>query len=115
MRPQHAIALAALAFVLRAGCVTQMVPSTSYYVLEYYPELETKALIRDEPFPYNVHVLDSRIPRTYSRKQIVVREAGPRFSYSANDLWGVDLSTTIPGLVATRLQRYRMFRSVRRE
>ncbi len=101
--------------ILVAGCATEIVPATSYYVLEYYPELENKRLIRDEPFPYNVHVLDTRIPRTYSRKQIVIRDAGPRFNYSATDVWGGDLSDTIPNLVAARLQRYRMFRSVRRE
>jgi hypothetical protein len=77
--------------------------------------MEDKALTRAEPFPYNVQVLDSRIPRTYSRKQIVVRDAGPRFSYSASDVWGVDLAETIPTLIATRLQRYRLFRTVRRD
>ncbi len=113
MKRLRLLALAAL--VLTAGCATQIVPSTNYYVLEYYPQLESNRLIRDEPFPYNVHVLDARIPRTYSRKQIVIRDAGPSFSYSVYHVWGVDLADTIPNLVATRLQRYRMFRSVRRE
>ena len=107
--------LAVASLALLGGCVTQVVPPTSYYVLEYYPALENRALAREEPFSYSVHVLDSRIPRTYSRKQIVVRDAGPRFSYSASDVWGVDLADTIPNLVATRLQRYRMFQSVRRD
>ena len=117
MRQRRPAELAALALLvlLAAGCATQVAPSTSYYVLEYYPELESNRLIRDEPFPYTVHVLDARIPRTYNRRQIVVRDAGPRFSYSATDVWGVDLADIIPDLVATRLQRYRMFRSVRRE
>jgi ABC-type uncharacterized transport system auxiliary subunit len=111
--PAAAVALAGL--VALGGCATEIVPPTSYYVLEYYPELENRALTRAEPFPYNVQVLDSRIPRTYSRKQIVVRDAGPRFSYSMTDVWGVDLAETIPTLIATRLQRYRLFRTVRRD
>ncbi len=98
-----------------AGCVSQVIPSTNYYMLEYYPQLENSDMIRQQPFPSTAQVTDTRISRTYDRKQIVVRDIGPRFSYSTTDLWGVSLPPKIADLVATRLQRYRVFSEVRRE
>ncbi len=103
-----------LLFML-VGCSTRMMVKRNYYILEYYPHTENKALMREEPFDYSVYVRNTKIPNTYDRREIVIRHFGPRITYAENDLWGVNLSNVIPGLISKRLSRYNFFSQVKRE
>ncbi len=101
--------------VILTGCLTEYVRTPNYYILEYYPHLEKRELIQSTAVPASVHVMDTKIPRTYSRRQIVTRGIGPQIQYESNEIWGVDLKDTIADLIARRTTRYNLFRSVQRE
>jgi len=112
---QWRLLISLLLILLVAGCSTRMTVKRNYYILEYYPHTENKALMREEPFDYAVFVRSTKIPNTYDRREIVIRHFGPRITYAENNLWGVDLSNIIPDLIAKRLNRYHFFSQVKRE
>lgn len=91
-----------------------MIPR-NYFILEYYAHSEKEELKMDTPFDQSVYIEDTKVPRTYNRKQIVVRHFGPRITYSDNELWGVKLSKIIPNLLKKRLDSYNMFKNTHRE
>ncbi|MBL7108427.1 MAG: membrane integrity-associated transporter subunit PqiC, partial [Candidatus Cloacimonetes bacterium] len=97
------------------GCVAREFIPRNYYILEYYQHSENKKMKQDEPIDCSVLVQDTDIPRTYSRKQIVVRHFGPKITYSDNDIWAVKLQNIIPNLITKRLNRYNLFTRVQRE
>ncbi|MBC8313201.1 MAG: membrane integrity-associated transporter subunit PqiC [Candidatus Cloacimonetes bacterium] len=97
------------------GCVAREFIPRNYYILEYYQHSEDKKMKQDEPIDCSVLVQDTDIPRTYSRKQIVVRHFGPKITYSDNDIWAVKLQNIIPNLITKRLNRYNLFTRVQRE
>jgi len=101
--------------ILIIGCSTGGIPQINYYILEYYQHSENPDLKMEKPFDYSVMVQDTYIPRTYSRKQIVIRHLGPKITYSSNDFWAVNLSDIIPSLITQRLNRYNVFRQTQRE
>ena len=97
------------------GCMAREFVPRNYYILEYYQHSENKELKQANPIDSTVLVEDTEIPRTYKRKQIVVRHFGPKIIYSDNEIWAVDLSEIIPKLISKRLIRYNIFKSVQRE
>jgi hypothetical protein len=87
----------------------------NYFILEYYSHSEKDELKLEKPIEQSVYIEDTKVPRTYNRKQIVVRHFGPRITYSDNNLWGVKLSKIIPNLLKKRLDSYNMFKNTQRE
>ena len=97
------------------GCMAGEIITPNYYILEYYSHSEKEELKQETPFELTVFVLDTKIPKTYNRNQIVVRHFGPRITYSSNNLWGVKLSKIIPDLIKKRLDSYNVFKQTQRE
>jgi ABC-type uncharacterized transport system auxiliary subunit len=98
-----------------SGCAVHRTLPTNYYILEYYPHLEQKQLVQDTPFPYSVQVMETNVPRTYNRKQLVIRHFGPKITYADRDLWSIKPGEAVPNLIAKRLTRYGTFRQVQRD
>lgn len=109
------LTLALVLVVLFSACARRDFIPTSYYVLEYIPHTEDSNLRQEVPLDLNVYISDTRIPRMYNRRQIVLRSYGPRIQYSNTELWGSQLSSTIPVLISRRLSNYNLFRRTQRE
>jgi len=109
------IILFAIILLFISSCSTGKYIPVNYYILEYYPHLEKEELKQDKPFDLSVLVLDTKIPKTYSRNQIVIRHFGPKITYSEKDIWGVKLSNIIPDLISKRLINYNIFQQAQRE
>jgi ABC-type uncharacterized transport system auxiliary subunit len=101
--------------LLLGGCAVHRTTSTNYYILEYYPHLEREELIQETPLPYTLQISPTTIPRTYNRKQLVVRHFGPKITYAERDLWSIKPGEAIPGLLEKRFNRYKLFRQVQRD
>lgn len=104
-----------LLMIIIGGCSIGRITRTNFYILEYFKHLEKEDLHLEKPFDYSVFVVDTSIPRTYNRKQIVIRHFGPKITYADNDLWGVNLTDIIPALITQRLNRYGVFKHTQRE
>jgi len=109
------IVFLSLLFMILFGCMARKIIPRNYFILEYYSHTEKDGLKMDEPFDQSVYIEDTKVPRTYNRKQIVVRHFGPRITYSDNNLWGIKFSKIIPNLVKKRFDNYNMFKSTHRE
>ncbi|MDP8200545.1 MAG: ABC-type transport auxiliary lipoprotein family protein, partial [Candidatus Tenebribacter burtonii] len=109
------IIVLSLSIIFLFGCMARNIIPRNYYILEYYSHSEKDELKLNEPFNQSVYIEDTKVPRTYNRKQIVVRHFGPRITYSDNNLWGVKLTKIIPNLLKKRLDSYNMFKNTQRE
>ncbi len=109
------IIVISLAFIFLFGCMARNIVPRNYFILEYYSHSEKDELKLEKPFEQSVYIEDTKIPRTYNRKQIVVRHFGPRITYSDNNLWGVKLTKIIPNLLKKRLDSYNIFKNTQRE
>jgi ABC-type uncharacterized transport system auxiliary subunit len=109
------IIILSLSIIFLFGCMVRNIVPRNYFILEYYSHSEKDKLRLDEPFDQSAYIEDTKVPRTYNRKQIVVRHFGPRITYSDNNLWGVKLSKIIPNLLKKRLDSYNMFKNTQRE
>lgn len=109
------IIVLSLSIIFLFGCISRSIVPRNYFILEYYSHSEKDELRLDDPFDQSVYIEDTKVPRTYNRKQIVVRHFGPRITYSDNNLWGVKLSKIIPNLIKKRLDSYNMFKNIQRE
>ncbi len=109
------IIVLSLSIIFLFGCMARNIVPRNYFILEYYSHSEKEDLKLDEPFDQSVYLEDAKVPRTYNRKQIVVRHFGPRITYSDNNLWGVKLSKIVPNLLKKRLDSYNMFKNTQRE
>ncbi|MCK5051425.1 MAG: DUF481 domain-containing protein [Candidatus Cloacimonetes bacterium] len=109
------IIVLSLSIIFLFGCLARNIVPRNYFILEYYSHSEKDELRLDEPFDQSVYIEDTKVPRTYNRKQIVVRHFGPRITYSDNNLWGVKLSKIIPNLIKKRFDSYNMFKNTQRE
>ena len=104
-----------LSIIFLFGCMARNIVPRNYFILEYYSHSEKDELKLEKPIEQSVYIEDTKVPRTYNRKQIVVRHFGPRITYSDNNLWGVKLSKIIPNLLKKRLDSYNMFKNTQRE
>lgn len=98
-----------------AGCMAGEIISPNYYILEYYPHSEKENLKQETPLNYSVLINDTRIPKTYNRRQIVIRHFGPKITYADYNLWGVSLTEIIPNLIYKRISAYGIFNQIQRE
>lgn len=102
--------------ILLSGCfgkVDRVV--TNYYVLDYQPSTEKPELKMEVSSGKTLYVTNSKINRTYSRNQIVVKENFYRVRFLSNDLWANRLSDAIPNIITQRLQAYNLFSDVSRD
>ncbi|MBT4332402.1 MAG: DUF481 domain-containing protein [Candidatus Cloacimonetes bacterium] len=109
------IIVLSLSIIFLFGCMARNIVPRNYFILEYYSHSEKDELKLEKPIEQSVYIEDTKVPRTYNRKQIVVRHFGPRITYSDNNLWGVKLSKIIPNLLKKRLDSYNMFKNTQRE
>lgn len=91
------------------GCGTVDVKPNSYFILEYKTIKEDPSLVQKVPFPYTVRVLDTELPKTYDRAQIVVRTSENKISYSYSSLWAEKLSNAVPNLIQNRVVHYHLY------
>lgn len=113
MTTRLVIGLAAV--LLLSSCITRPSVPTYYYSLEYSGETERPELYRTDPFNASVLISDTAVSGALSRPQLVERGIGPRFEYLENQLWGVQLSDTVSGLLLQRMEAYGLFRRVDRD
>jgi ABC-type uncharacterized transport system auxiliary subunit len=104
-----------LFFILLIGCSSGQKLVTSHYILEYLSYTEDLKLIQETPIPHSVQIMDTKIPSMYDRKQIVVRHFGPRITYNDENVWASNLTDIVPQLIATRINRYQVFRLAKRD
>ena len=109
------IIVISLSFIFLFGCMARNIVPRNYFILEYYSHSEKDELKLEKAFEQSVYIEDTKVPRTYNRKQIVVRHFGPRITYSDNNLWGVKLTKIIPNLLKKRLDSYNIFKNTQRE
>lgn len=101
--------------ILLIGCSAGELITKNYYILEYYAHNEKDLLRQETPINASALILDADIPRSYSRKQIVIRHIGQRITYSNNELWGIDVSKIMSDLLSLRLNSYNVFKRTQRE
>jgi len=61
--PSAGVLLLLAATALLSSCITRPAIPVFYYTLDYLPDTENPELVRTEPDPATVHVLDTSIPR----------------------------------------------------
>lgn len=98
--------------ILISACSTTMIQTKKYFILEYKPVKENKTLIQKKALNYSVRVIDAEMPRIYDRKQIVIKSSDNMIEYDYNNLWAERLNPSIASLMATRLNRYNVFKQV---
>lgn len=105
-----------IATLLLSGCLGKIDKSeTKYYVLDYQSSTEVPDLVMQNHNGKALHVMNSRINRTYNRNQIVVKESFYRVRFLSDELWANRLSDAIPAIIAQRLRAYNIFSEVSRE
>lgn len=93
----------------------KVIISRNYYVLDYNPVLENQAFALTKPFPFSIEVVESRMPRTYDRSQMVIRYSAHKLDYSAENIWAVRLSSAVPDLINNHINKYGLFDRCQRE
>jgi len=112
---KNVIAGLVLSCFLIASCTTTNTQETFYYTLRYYAFNEKEELKQQQAIPHSVWVRDANLSKTYRRKQIVVRNFGPRISYSEHHRWADDLEEKFADLITERFKSYNTFQTVRRD
>ncbi len=87
----------------------------NYYVLDYLAPTENPDLVQTTHFNKTLEVMETRLPRTYDRNQIVQKKSFTQISYFANELWANKLYDAVPNLLVRRLNAYNIFKSVSRD
>ncbi len=82
--------------------------------MEYQPGSEKPELRRANNTGKNLEVLDTVLPRTYDRNQIVVKENFYKVKFLQTDVWATRLRDAIPNLVVQRVKAYNIFGTVSR-
>jgi ABC-type uncharacterized transport system auxiliary subunit len=98
-----------------SGCAQVKVQAKKYYIMEYKSVKEKKETFQNQNFNYVIRVLDAELPRTYDRKQIVLRTSENMIEYDYDNLWADQLNSSISSLVYNRLSRYKVFPQVIKE
>ncbi len=112
---RYLLVILGIVMLVLVGCAAGELITRNYYILEYFSHSEKEDLKQAESIAATAFVLDAEIPRSYNRKQLVIRHFGPRITYSDYDLWGFDLSEGIPNLLSERLESYNIFEKTQRE
>ncbi|MDZ4121288.1 MAG: ABC-type transport auxiliary lipoprotein family protein, partial [Candidatus Cloacimonadaceae bacterium] len=88
---------------------------TNYYVLDYNKATENPNLKMTRSFPHTLEIVETTIPRTYNRNQIVVKEQFSKIRYLQNDLWAIRLYDAVPNVMVERFKAYNIFQRVDRD
>jgi ABC-type uncharacterized transport system auxiliary subunit len=111
-----------IAFILLGLSVTSCayfsrkpVSTPNYYILDYLPATEDTSLVQEKPFNKSIEVIDTSLPRTYDRNQIVRKKSYMQITYFQNELWSTRLYDAVPNLLVSRLSAYNIFKSVSRD
>ena len=80
-----------------------------YYVLDYLKATENSALFQAVPFEKTLEIMDTKLPRTYDRNQLVKKTSYASITYFTNDLWANRLYDSVPNIVSQRLNAYNIF------
>lgn len=86
----------------------------NYYVLDYLRATENHALVQTTPFEKTLEIMDTKLPRTYDRNQLVKKTSYSSISYFNNDLWANRLYDAVPNIISQRLNAYNIFRKCAR-
>lgn len=103
-----------LLFLLSA-CATVKIEPKRYYILEYKKVKENPEMVQKTTLNTSVRVIDTDIPRTYNRKQIVLRTSENLIEFNYDHLWADQISESISNLIQTRISRYKVFKHVLRD
>lgn len=87
----------------------------NYYVLDYLVPTENPDLVQTKHFNKTLEVMETKLPRTYDRNQIVQKKSFTQISYFSNELWANRLYDAVPNLLVRRLNAYNIFKSVSRD
>jgi ABC-type uncharacterized transport system auxiliary subunit len=110
--------LIGVCFIALTGCgilSQREYVSPNYYVLDYLSATENKNLIQSKHFDKTLEIMDTKLPRTYDRNQIVNKKSYSQISYFNNELWANKLYDAVPNILVQRLSAYNMFRKVSRD
>gem|GEM_PF-247547 len=88
---------------------------TNYYILDYLRATEKPELKLSTSYDKTIEVIDTNIPRTYNRNQIVVKENFTRIKYLPNELWANRLYDSVPNLITQRIKAYNVFKRAERD
>jgi len=91
------------------------VSTPNYYILDYLPATEDASLIMEQPFDKSIEIVETSLPRTYDRNQIVRKKSYMQITYFYNELWSTRLYDAVPNLLLRRLSAYNIFKSVSRD
>jgi ABC-type uncharacterized transport system auxiliary subunit len=89
--------------------------ATRYYVLDYLKSTENPALRQAKPFEKSLEIMDTKLPRTYDRNQLVKKTSYASITYFNNDLWANRLYDAVPNIIAQRLNAYNIFQKCGRD
>lgn len=105
-------ALAACAII--SGCAKQSL-DTSYYLIEFASNAANPKLVRPDPIPFKVQVLNFKIPRSYDSIRIIARFSSHQINYYRYSLWAVRPQIAVADLVLQQINAYRLFKDCQRE
>ncbi len=88
---------------------------SNYYILDYHKSSELPNLRMQRPFPVNIEVRETNVPRTYNRNQLVVKEHFSKIKYLPNELWASRLYDAIPNLIVQRYKAYNIVQRIDRD
>jgi len=109
------IAFGLMAMLLLTGCFGKVDRAiTNYYVLDYQSSSENPQMRRTQNTGKILEVLDTTLPKTYDRNQIVVKENFYKVRFLQTDVWANKLRNAIPNLISQRLASYNIFSGVSR-
>ncbi len=111
---------AVLALTVLAACMTlagcaKKTLDTSYYLIEFASNATNPKLIRAEPLPYRVQVLNFKIPRSYDSIRMIARFSSHQINYFRYSLWAVRPQIAVADLVVQQVNAYRLFKDCQRE
>jgi len=102
--------------LLLAGCFgSKKQLETSYYLIEFASTRSNQKLIRKEPFPYKVQVLNFKIPRSYDSIRIIARYSSHKIDYYRYSLWAVRPNIAVADLLVQQVNAYQIFKDCQRE
>ncbi len=106
--------MALAACVMLAGCAKQAL-ETSYYLIEFASNPSNPKLVRPEPIPYRVQVLNFKIPRSYDSIRMIARFSSHQINYYRYSLWAVRPQIAVADLIVQQVNAYRIFKDCQRE
>ncbi len=114
---QKALNLKGLSLILLfmfIGCAGQALVTT-YYLLDYYPTTTSLKLLRENPLPYRVQVMNFKIPRSFDSIRIIARFSSHQINYYRYSLWAVRPQVAATDLLIQHINAYQLFQACQRE